>query len=66
MNSILENFQNTKKLEYLYLIIEIIKALNKNKEINKITSKELSYFLLCIKLISEIIIIQLKIYKDIV
>ena len=46
---ILENLSKEQKIEYLFLMVEIIKSLNANKSKNKITQKDLSYLLFGIK-----------------
>ena len=46
---IFQNLSKEKKIEYLYLMIEIIKSLNANKSKTKISEKELSYLLYGIK-----------------
>ena len=46
---ILEKLSKEQKIEYLYLMIEIIKAIYSNKSKNNITQNELSYLLLGIK-----------------
>ena len=45
----LEKLSKEQKIEYLYLMIEIIKAIYSNKSKNNITQNELSYLLLGIK-----------------
>ena len=46
---ILKYLSEEQKIEYLYLITEIIKSLNANKSKSKISQKELSYLLFGVK-----------------
>ena len=44
-----ENLSKEQKIEYLYLMTEIIKSLNANKSKNNISQSDLSYLLFCVK-----------------
>ena len=49
LNQIYQNLEKEKKIEYLYLMIEIIKTLNDNKSNNKISQDELNNLFFGIK-----------------
>jgi hypothetical protein len=54
LQSILKSAESTKKLENLYLLIEIIKLIHSNKENNSVKNEELFFFFEYIKFICRL------------